>query len=98
MKTLIASTILLAVLFACVAPAGELDRRFDGKWIGSEKFSYPSGGTTITSRAPNTVIGIAENGKLLGVLSGWVAGRYEVAPESQGNALIYRMPGTKRSS
>ena len=99
MKTsILIATMLGAAFFVCVAIAGEVDPRFDGKWVGSEKFSYPAGGTTITARSPNTVIGIAEHGKMLGVLSGWVAGRYEISPESRGNTLIYRMAGRKQSS
>ncbi len=91
--------LLLTSLFAAAASAGTVDPRFDGKWVGLEKFSYPDySGTTITIRAPDTVIGIADHGKLLGVLSGWATGRYEVAPESRGNTLIYRMAGGKQSS
>src|SRR5437016_3965752 len=94
MKAKFLSIFLLC--FASALSAGEIDPRFDGKWVGSEKFSYRAGGNTIT--APSPVIGIAEHGKLLGVLSGWVAGRYEVSPESRGNRLVYRMPGRKESS
>jgi hypothetical protein len=81
------------------ALAGQVDPRFDGKWVGLEKFSYRHySGNTITVRAPETVIGIAEHGKLVGVLAGWATGRYAVSPESRGNTLIYRMAGTKQSS
>lgn len=78
---------------------GELNPRFDGKWIGTEIFSFRShGGDTITMRNPDTLIGIAGHGKLLGVLSGWGDGRYQVSPDSHGNTLIYRMVSKKDSS
>jgi hypothetical protein len=101
LKTQLRSVLILLVtaLFVCSASGGAIDPRFDGRWVGLEKFSYPHySGTTITIRAPDTVIGIAEHGKVLGVLSGWATGRYEFTPESRGNTVVYRMAGGKQSS
>ena len=99
MKPLTAGILLfVAVLCASLASAGEVDPRFDGKWSGVEKFAYPSGGITITMRSPETLVAIAEHGQLLGILSGWVPGRYQVSAESRGTTIIYRMAGKKQSS
>src|ERR1700730_7092754 len=90
--------LLPIVFFVCTASAGELDPRFDGKWSGVETFSWRSGGTTIKSQSPNTVIAIAEHGKVIGVLAGWIPGRYAVSPESRGSTLVYRTADVKRPS
>lgn len=88
--------LLLLLCVGSPSVAGELDPRFDGKWVGTETFFFTAhGGESIKAPNPNTVILIADHGKLFGIASGWLAARYEVSPESHGNTLIYRMSGGK---
>lgn len=81
------------------ASGGEIDARFDGRWIGVETFryrSYRSMPRIQTSYIQSTtVIGIVHSGKMFGVLSGFAPGRYEVSPKSSGKTLIFQAPNTK---
>jgi len=94
MKTLLAliliATFPLTNLFVSIASAGEVDARFDGKWIGVEIFPLTTTHNWLL-KVPQvtTVIGIAQSGKMLGVLSGFVPGRYSISPKSRGNILIF---------
>jgi hypothetical protein len=83
---------LLTNLFVSIASAGEVDARFDGKWIGVETFPLTTAPYKLTSKVPQvtTVIAIAQSGKVLVVLSGFIAGRYPISPKSGGNILIFR--------
>jgi hypothetical protein len=87
----------LTSLFVPAAPAGEVDPRVDGRWIGVETFKYRSYPYTHYIRT-TTVIGIADSGKMFGVLSGFAPGRYEVSLKSSGNTLIFQAPNTKGDS
>jgi hypothetical protein len=82
---------LLTNLFVSIASAGEVDARFDGKWIGVEIFPLTTAPYKLLSKVPRvtTVIGIAQSGKMLGVLSGFIPGRYSISPKSGGNILIF---------
>ncbi|MGH8101884.1 MAG: hypothetical protein ACREIW_11355 [Chthoniobacterales bacterium] len=86
----------LVTLFVSVASAGQVDSRFDGKWIGVETFkyrSYASAPRLLTYYLRSTtVIGIADSGTMFGVLSGFAPGRYEVSPKSDGRTLIFQQP------
>ncbi len=81
-------------LFVSAASAGEVDPRFDGRWVGREFFKYMSPGYRHFIGAP-TVIGITNSGKMLGVISGFAPGRYEISSESSGRTLVFQMPNTK---
>jgi hypothetical protein len=84
---------LLANLFVSISSAGEVDARFDGKWIGVETFPLTTAPYKLVSKVPQvtTVIAIAQSGKMLIVLSGFVPGRYPmISPKSGGNILIFR--------
>jgi hypothetical protein len=78
----------IAVGSAC---AGDVDPRFDGRWIGIEKYKY-GWLHYIYWVQSTTVIGIADSGKMVGVLSGFATGRYEVSPDSSGRTLIFKQP------
>jgi hypothetical protein len=82
---------LLTNLFVSIVSAGEVDARFDGKWIGVEIFPLTTAPYNWVLKVPQvtTVIGIAQSGKMLGVLSGFVPGRYSISPKSGGNILIF---------
>jgi hypothetical protein len=82
---------LLTNLFVSIASAGEVDARFDGKWIGVETFPLTTAPYKLTSKVPQVtiVIAIAQSGKVLVVLSGFIAGRYPISPKSGGNILIF---------
>jgi hypothetical protein len=97
MKMQILAISLLLSLLSSVAPAGQVDPRFDGKWIGVETFQLNNAWQTWASGPPqfNTVIVIANSGKELGVLAGLAPGRYQVSPKSSGNTLIFEMPNPK---
>lgn len=79
------------------APAGEVDPRFNGRWVGVEVFKYFNPGYRHYVRV-NAVIGIADSGKMFGVLSGFAPGRYEISPKSSGRTLIIHAPNTKGDS
>jgi hypothetical protein len=83
---------LLTNLFVSIASAGEVDARFDGKWIGVEIFPLTSKAYSLLSKVPRvtTVIAIAQSGTMLGVLSGFVPGQYPISPKSGGKTLIFR--------
>jgi hypothetical protein len=83
---------LLTNLFVSIASAGEVDARFDGKSIGVEIFPLTTAPYKWLLKVPQvtTVIGIAQSGQMLGVLSGFVRGRYSISPKSGGNILIFR--------
>ena len=69
-----------------------MDARFDGKWIGVETFPLITAPYKLVSKVPQvtTVIAIAQSGKMLVVLSGFVPGRYPmISPKSGGNILIF---------
>ena len=81
----------VVLAWASIASAGEVDTRFDGKWIGVEIFPLTSKPYSLLSKVPRvtTVIAIAQSGTLLGVLSGFLPGRYSISPKSGGNTLIF---------
>ena len=93
---------------ATAAFAGDVDPRFDGRWVGSETFrfgvvgtrghssstTYAEGARDQTQTVP-AILGIADHGKTVGITKGFAKGGYEVVPEkSGGNTLAFRMPGT----
>src|SRR5579864_8293209 len=91
---------MLAIAAAALssAIAGGVDPRFDGKWVGVERFDVSSAGTRDWAGATpesTTMIVIGRSGQLLGVLSGLGPGRYEVSPKSAGNTLMFDMPNHK---
>jgi len=82
--------LLLTILFVSMASAGQVDPRFDGKWVGVEIFRLTDPGYTWKTPQRTTVIGIAQSGKVLAVLSGFVPGLYpQISPKSGGNVLIF---------
>ena len=74
--------------------AGDVDPRFDGRWVGVETFQY----FDFRFHDPvyvQATLGIADRGKALGITKGFAKGRYELVPEkSRGDTLVFRMPGT----
>ena len=91
--------VLLSAVVASTALAGEVDPRFDGRWVGSETYQYGRGGPggVVTRILPvQTILGIADHGKTLGITKGWAKGRYEiVASKSSGDTLQFQMPNTQ---
>src|ERR1700736_2468509 len=85
---------LLTNPFVSIASAGEVDARFGGNWIGVEIFPLTVPGFKWKVPQRTTVISIAESGKLLAVMSGFVPGRYLISPKSGGNILIFRGPNS----
>ena len=94
MKAILLTIVLLTVGLSTVS-AGQLDHRFDGRWIGTESISgyfvYNQLGGGQTPGKVRAVIAIGESGKVLGVLKGLTAGRYTVSPKSDGNTLIFKL-------
>jgi hypothetical protein len=79
--------------------AGEVDPRFDGRWVGTETFQYGSAGLPRSAAGGShlirfeTVLGISDHGQTVGITKGYGTGRYEVVPEkSGGNKLEFQMP------
>ena len=86
-----------ASLCASAGFAGEVDPRFDGRWVGTETFQYGTAGFWVGGGATlirfETVLGISDHGKTVGITKGYATGRYEVVPEkSGGNKLEFQMP------
>jgi hypothetical protein len=88
-KTKVPVIFLLTNLFVSIASAGQVDPRFDGKWVGVETFQSTTRRLTWKVPQVTTVIGIAQSGNMLGVLSGFVPGHYSISPKSGGNILIF---------
>jgi hypothetical protein len=89
-KARVIAVVLLTNFFVSIASAGQVDPRFDGKWAGLEAFRSTT--PRVSWRIPQrpTVIGIAQSGKILAVLSGFLPGRYpNISPQSRGNTLIF---------
>jgi hypothetical protein len=89
-KVKVPAIFLLMSLFVSIASAGQVDPRFDGKWVGVEIFR-PASSVRVTWKTPQvkTMIGIAQSGQMLGVLSGFLPGRYSISPKSDGNTLMF---------
>lgn len=90
-------TLLAASLYASGSFAGEVDPRFDGRWVGTETFEYGSAGFHVGGGSHlirfQTVLGISDHGKTVGITKGYAPGRYEVVPaKSGGNKLEFQMP------
>ena len=82
--------LLLTNFFVSIASAGQVDPRFDGKWVGLEAFRSTIPRMTWKVPQVRTVIGIAQSGTVLGVLSGFLPGRYpQISQQSGGNTLIF---------
>jgi hypothetical protein len=82
--------VLLTILFVSIASAGQVDPRFDGKWVGLEAFRSTTVGVSWRVPQRPTVIGIAQSGKALAVLSGFLPGRYpQISTQSGRNILIF---------
>jgi hypothetical protein len=89
-KLLAAILLLLPIVNPTVATGGELDPRFDGKWVGVETMMYNDGHFTLAGKAPqmNTMVAIANSGQLFGIVEGFAPGRYLISDKSQGNRII----------
>jgi hypothetical protein len=83
--------VAVVLTWTSIASGGEVDTRFDGKWIGVEIFPLTSKPYSLLSKVPRvtTVIAIAQSGTMLGVLSGFVPGQYPISPKSGGKTLIF---------
>jgi hypothetical protein len=88
-KAKVLVTFLLTGLFVSIASAGQVDPRFDGEWVGLELFRSTTPWMSWKTPQWKTVIGIAQSGKMLGVLSGFLPGRYSISEKSDGNTLIF---------
>ena len=73
-----------------IAFGGQVDSRFDGRWVGVELFQYNDGVFELAGKTPqiNTMIGIAQSGQLFGILAGFAPGRYIISDKSQGNKIV----------
>jgi hypothetical protein len=89
-KSKLLAIILLPSLGPAVAFGGQVDPRFDGRWVGVETFKYNDGHFELEGKAPqiSTRIGIADSGQLFGVLAGFAPGRYIISDKSHGNAIM----------
>src|SRR3984893_8941649 len=83
--------VAVVLTWTSIASAGDVDTRFDGKWIGVEIFPLTSKPYSLLSKVPRvtTEIAIAQSGTMLGVLSGFVPGQYPISPKSGGKTLIF---------
>ena len=94
--------LLAASLFASGSFAGDVDPRFDGRWVGTETFQYGTAGFWRTAGGGatlvrfQTVLGISDHGKTVGITKGYAPERYEVVPaKSGGNKLEFQMLATE---
>ena len=86
---------VVLIVGARFASAGEVDRRFEGIWVGVETFQVPANFMQ-WGEAPMqkpVVIAIGDSGKLIAVAQGFGFGRYEVLAKSNGNTLSFRRFG-----
>jgi hypothetical protein len=82
--------VAVVLVWVSSASAGQVDARFDGKWIGVETFPLTEPRYRWKTPQRTTVIGIAQSGKVLNVLSGFLPGLYpQISPQSRGNTLIF---------
>ena len=91
--------LFLTTFIASALVAGDIDPRFDGRWVGTELYQYGTehfgpGSSRHQMQVP-AILGIADHGKTLGITKGFAKGRYEVVwSRSGGNTLEFQMPGT----
>src|ERR1700719_2959303 len=83
---------------ASAALAGDVDPRFDGRWVGVEYLSTATRPNTNvkTIKGAQTVLVIEDHGKTLGFTQGFAPGRYEVVMRESRrdpHVLIFQMPG-----
>ena len=81
---------LLPILGPAVAVGGQVDPRFDGRWMGVEILQTNRGVQTLDAKAVQftTTIGIADSGQLFGILTGFAPGRYIISNKSQGDTIF----------
>jgi len=90
-----AAAIFLVCLVTTGAFAGQVDPRFDGKWVGAEDISgyfvhNQLGGGQKPGRVTALIV-IGDGGKNLGIARGMTPGLYVVSPKSEGNKLIFKL-------
>jgi hypothetical protein len=84
--------IAVVILGVGFASAGEVDRRFEGIWVGVETFQVPANFMQ-WGEAPSqkpVAIAIGDSGRIIAVAQGFGFGRYEVQANSSGNTLFFR--------
>lgn len=93
-STLFAVILLVTGLGSAVAFGGEVDSRFDGRWVGVEVFRYGNGFAQLAGKAPQvtTTLGISQSGQIFGVLAGHAPGSYKISEKSHGNTIVIDSP------
>ena len=83
----------VSVALAADSGPGQLDPRFDGKWVGIETFIHHNGFESF-SGAPQmkAIIMIADSGTTVGIVEGFAPGRYLISPKSKGNTILFDAP------
>src|ERR1700736_2037670 len=88
--------LLFLIESTCFVCAGEVDRRFEGIWVGVETFQIPAMNIQ-KGEAPfqkPVIIAVGEKGMIMAVVQGFGSGRYDVLAKSNGDTLSFRRFGT----
>jgi hypothetical protein len=89
--------IALSLTLVSFASAGQLGSRFDGVWMGVERYhvySHAGPGYIFYGGAPrqqHAEIGFADSGKIFAVGEGFMPGRYELSVSEKGNTLSFEV-------
>jgi hypothetical protein len=87
--------VAIAIVGLRIAFASQLDRRFEGIWVGVETFQVPANFMQ-WGEAPSqkpVVIAIGDSGRIIAVAQGFGFGRYQVQGNSSGNTLLFKQFG-----
>jgi hypothetical protein len=87
---------LLLMVGSPLASAGEVDRRFEGVWVGVETFqvfaNFMQKGEAPVQKS--VVIAVGDGGRVMAVAQGFGYGRYEITARSKGNTLEFQRSGS----
>src|SRR3954468_8665289 len=103
MKLNISLVIFVFIVGIAQAPAGQIDPRFEGMWVGSETYAIYKTATQNASPSQHmdTAIVIDPAGGMFGVLAGLGPGKYKISPsQSHGRKLFFasHLTGTGRNN
>jgi hypothetical protein len=103
MKLKISASLFLFTIVSSTAPAGPIDPRFEGVWVGTEMYRIENSATQQGQpggRMQATIV-IDPAGKMFGVLQGLGPGKYNISESRSGGNKVFfasHLTGTGRTN
>jgi hypothetical protein len=93
-KSKLVAVILVTGLSPAVAFGGQVDSRFDGRWVGMEVFRFHNGVFKVKGKVPQktATLVIAQSGQMFGIVEGAAPGRYNLSEKSHGDTIAIKSP------